>query len=398
MTPQRPVTLGWRSASLTGRGAEQEPGRLGVAGRAVSAAPDGALRRQGAHTGAPRGPAGLEPRLGAGGRGLRHRPPVGRHVSACGRKRRAQRPGALVGQDRGSGQQVQPAAARDGDGCRPGASRERRARGGPAARTSSCRSPGWRWTSPWPISTGRSTTWCRSGSPRTAVAGCRVRVRFAGQLTGGYLLERAESSDHPGRLAALERVLSPESVLSPEIAALARAVADRYAGTMADVLRLAIPPRHARAEAAATQVPASAGPDGSPPAPGGSALPGAAVPCRAAAVPCRAAAVAWRLRNRGRGRAMRLVGPSWPRWLTGGRRGQSGRPCPARTGRRRSRALRRRRPRAGGARSSLSPTAVTSIRSMRPWAASLARAGMSPWRLTSGQPSATGDGSPSGAA
>jgi primosomal protein N' (replication factor Y) (superfamily II helicase) len=84
-----------------------------------------------------------------------------------------------------------------------------------------------------------------------AAPGCRVRVRFAGQLTGGYLLERAASSEHPGRLAALERVVSPEPVLSPEIAALAREVADRYAGTMADVLRLAIPPRHARAEAAA---------------------------------------------------------------------------------------------------------------------------------------------------
>jgi primosomal protein N' (replication factor Y) len=84
-----------------------------------------------------------------------------------------------------------------------------------------------------------------------AVVGCRVRVRFAGQLTGGYLLERAASSEHPGKLAALERVVSPEPVLSPEIAALAREVADRYAGTMADVLRLAIPPRHARAEAAA---------------------------------------------------------------------------------------------------------------------------------------------------
>ena len=39
-------------------------------------------------------------------------------------------------------------------------------------------------------------------------------------------------------------------MLTPEIAALAREVADRYAGTMADVLRLAIPPRHAGAEAA----------------------------------------------------------------------------------------------------------------------------------------------------
>jgi primosomal protein N' (replication factor Y) len=83
----------------------------------------------------------------------------------------------------------------------------------------------------------------------TAVAGCRVRVRFAGRLTGGYLLDRAAASDHPGGLAFLERVVSPEPVLSAEIAGLARAVADRYGGTLADVLRLAIPPRHAAVEA-----------------------------------------------------------------------------------------------------------------------------------------------------
>ena len=85
-----------------------------------------------------------------------------------------------------------------------------------------------------------------------AVPGCRVRVRFAGQLVDGYLLDRAAVSEHQGRLARLERVVSPEPVLSPEIMALAREVADRCAGTLADVLRLAIPPRHARAEAAAS--------------------------------------------------------------------------------------------------------------------------------------------------
>jgi primosomal protein N' (replication factor Y) (superfamily II helicase) len=83
----------------------------------------------------------------------------------------------------------------------------------------------------------------------SAVPGCRVRVRFAGQLTGGFLLERVAASEHPGRLSMLERVVSPERVLTSEIAALAREVADRYAGTVADVLRLAIPPRHAGAEA-----------------------------------------------------------------------------------------------------------------------------------------------------
>ena len=78
--------------------------------------------------------------------------------------------------------------------------------------------------------------------------GCRVRVRFAGQLVDGYLLERTATSEHQGKLARIERVISPEPVLTPEIFDLARAVADRYAGTLADVLRLAIPPRHATAE------------------------------------------------------------------------------------------------------------------------------------------------------
>src|ERR1022692_2399386 len=91
-----------------------------------------------------------------------------------------------------------------------------------------------------------------------AVPGCRVRVRFAGRLTGGYLLARADASEHDGALAFLERVVSPEPVLTAEIAGLARAVADRYGGTLADVLRLAIPPRHARAESAG---PDHAGPD-----------------------------------------------------------------------------------------------------------------------------------------
>jgi primosomal protein N' (replication factor Y) (superfamily II helicase) len=88
----------------------------------------------------------------------------------------------------------------------------------------------------------------------SAVVGCRVRVRFAGQLVGGYLLERVEASEHEGRLAFLDRVVSAEPVLSPEIAQLGRAVADRWAGTLPDVLRLAVPPRHAAAETSVTDV------------------------------------------------------------------------------------------------------------------------------------------------
>ncbi|MEU4481323.1 primosomal protein N' [Micromonospora sp. NPDC023966] len=77
--------------------------------------------------------------------------------------------------------------------------------------------------------------------------GVRVKVRFAGQLVDGWLLERVAESAHP-RLAYLEKVVSPVPVLAPEVAELARAVADRYAGSLADVLRLAVPPRHARVE------------------------------------------------------------------------------------------------------------------------------------------------------
>jgi primosomal protein N' (replication factor Y) len=82
-----------------------------------------------------------------------------------------------------------------------------------------------------------------------AVPGVRLRLRFAGRLVDGWLLDRVERSDHPGRLGWIERVVSAEPVLSPQVAALVRAVADRCAGTMSDVLRLAIPPRHARTEA-----------------------------------------------------------------------------------------------------------------------------------------------------
>ncbi|GGT77384.1 primosomal protein N' [Streptomyces lateritius] len=98
--------------------------------------------------------------------------------------------------------------------------------------------------------------------------GVRVRVRFGagahqvrdgrregGRLIDGFLVERRAESDYQGALAALADVVSPEPVLSPELLALARAVADRYAGSLADVLQLAIPPRSARAEAKASPEP-----------------------------------------------------------------------------------------------------------------------------------------------
>lgn len=81
-----------------------------------------------------------------------------------------------------------------------------------------------------------------------AVPGTRVKVRFGRQDVDGYVLARTPDAEHDGALQPLRRVVSAEPVLSDAVARLARAVADRYAGTLADVLRLAIPPRHARVE------------------------------------------------------------------------------------------------------------------------------------------------------
>lgn len=88
-----------------------------------------------------------------------------------------------------------------------------------------------------------------------AQPGVRVRVRFNGRLVDAYLLERRSDTDHTGKLGWLDRVVSPEPVLTPEIRRLVDAVAARYAGTRADVLRLAVPPRHARVEKQAQEEP-----------------------------------------------------------------------------------------------------------------------------------------------
>ncbi|MFD7067455.1 primosomal protein N' [Streptomyces sp. NPDC059913] len=98
--------------------------------------------------------------------------------------------------------------------------------------------------------------------------GVRVRVRFGaggrqvrggrregGGLVDGFLIERRAESDYQGALAALAYVVSPEPVLGPELLALARAVADRYAGSLADVLQLAVPPRNGRAESKPSPAP-----------------------------------------------------------------------------------------------------------------------------------------------
>ncbi|MDR1767764.1 MAG: primosome assembly protein PriA [Propionibacteriaceae bacterium] len=79
--------------------------------------------------------------------------------------------------------------------------------------------------------------------------GARVRVRFAGRPRDGYVMAVKGDTDQE-TLLPVERLVSPEVVLLPEVARLVRAVADHYAGTFADVVRLAVPPRHGKTEQA----------------------------------------------------------------------------------------------------------------------------------------------------
>ena len=83
---------------------------------------------------------------------------------------------------------------------------------------------------------------------QAAQPGVRVKVKFNGQDLSGFVLERVAQSDAGHTLVPLAKVVSPVQVLTPAVRDLATAVAARYAGTVSDVLRLAVPPRVARLE------------------------------------------------------------------------------------------------------------------------------------------------------
>ena len=70
-----------------------------------------------------------------------------------------------------------------------------------------------------------------------AQAGVRVKVKFSGQELGGFIMERAAESDAGHTLVPLYKVISPVPVQD-----------GRYAGTLSDVLRAAVPPRVAKLE------------------------------------------------------------------------------------------------------------------------------------------------------
>ncbi len=80
-----------------------------------------------------------------------------------------------------------------------------------------------------------------------ARAGVRVRVKFSGQDLNGFVVERVAESES-ARLVPLSRVYSAVPVLTPHVLELAHRLAARYSGTVADILRVAVPPRVAGVE------------------------------------------------------------------------------------------------------------------------------------------------------
>lgn len=80
-------------------------------------------------------------------------------------------------------------------------------------------------------------------------AGVRVRVPLRGdRMTTGWVVETTAERAWEGEVADVEKVISAVPVLQPEVWRLALAVAERAAGGVADVLRVAIPGRQARIE------------------------------------------------------------------------------------------------------------------------------------------------------
>ena len=81
-----------------------------------------------------------------------------------------------------------------------------------------------------------------------ARVGARVMVDVGQRQVAGFIIERDSRTETGGKLRPLRRVVSPMQVLTPEIYELCQRIAARQASSVSDVLRLAVPQRHARAE------------------------------------------------------------------------------------------------------------------------------------------------------
>jgi primosomal protein N' (replication factor Y) len=77
-----------------------------------------------------------------------------------------------------------------------------------------------------------------------------VPLRGGKRMCNAYVVEVESESSFTGQLQAIDKVISGLPILGSQSIDLARAVADRQAGSAIDVLRLIVPPRYVRAEKA----------------------------------------------------------------------------------------------------------------------------------------------------
>lgn len=76
----------------------------------------------------------------------------------------------------------------------------------------------------------------------------KVPLRQRKTAAQGYVVGLSDATAHTGTLAEIAEVVSPVGLLAPQTYALAEAIAERQAGSTADVVRLSIPPRYVRTE------------------------------------------------------------------------------------------------------------------------------------------------------
>lgn len=98
--------------------------------------------------------------------------------------------------------------------------------------------------------------------------GCRVRIPFSSLRAEGFVINRSAEATQGLQLRPLDSVVSSLPVLTEQILQLCKRLAKRQAAPLMDVVRLAVPTRHARAERDVTALAAPVFPTFTPPAPG----------------------------------------------------------------------------------------------------------------------------------
>ncbi len=112
-----------------------------------------------------------------------------------------------------------------------------------------------------------------SNAADRAVVGARVKVTVAGQKLTGFIVAHGGGPDYDGPVRPLDAVVSAVPVLADSVLQLCQAVAQHYAGSLSDVVRLAVPPRVATVEASWPQLLADAAAGADRSSPGGSNAP-----------------------------------------------------------------------------------------------------------------------------